>query len=153
MSNPSIIEVIDLDTLVDITATLSDLNAEDTVYQTPDGMVIKVKALLIPVEDEFGQNHGHVGSVKLSGSVCGADGKTLVLASGDPDVFDLGRTLHFKAEGLSDYRTDIEGSRRLCVADTYRAVGLRDMLEGHEEGFGPMVTVDAFKARKAAEVQ
>ncbi len=72
---------------IDITASLADMGPEDTVYTSPTGRTIKVKARR--QEAGFGFMVVH-----LSGSECGPDGKALP----DGDGHRIGPVRPFTAQ-------------------------------------------------------
>lgn len=76
-----------LDDYLDITADLSDLNAEDTVFRSPTGRTIKVKAKRQDVG--FGMLVLH-----LTGSDCGPDGKAIT----DGEAWRIGPVHAFTAQ-------------------------------------------------------
>lgn len=128
-----------------ITGTLSDLAPEDQVYRTTEGYIVKVKTLL----DEQ-QSAQSTPVLKLSGSICGADGKALRLAGGAPAVFDLAQTAHLMAYAEGDPMAEIEDARLRCVAATVLAEKKRLAIEGQIAMAAGLSTLAERQARIAA---
>lgn len=135
----------------EITAELQDLAAEDRVFATGDGFVVKVKVFRVSEISHDG-NHGHVAKCELVAAICGQDGKALRRADGAVAKWELGRTHHFKATGAADQVRALTDSCLLCVAEAVRAEKIRSLVEGHEENVPALVTRAEYQARKAAEL-
>jgi len=108
-----------------ITGTLSDLAPEYQCYRTAEGYGVKVKTLL----DEQ-QSAQSTPVRKLSGSICGADGKALRRDDGAPAIFDLAQTAHLMAMATADPVAAIEDARLRCVEATVLAEKTRLAIEG-----------------------
>jgi len=98
----------------DITSSLSDLNAEDRVFQIGDSFV-KVKVW----HDTTVSVHGRE-VFRASGAMAGADGKALVRESG-PAIFDFQRVLVVQSETESDVAADIQALRLQIIEETLKA--------------------------------
>ncbi len=129
-----------------ITASLTDLAPEDQVYRTAEeGYIVKVKTLL----DEQ-QSAQSTPVLKLSGSICGVDGKALRLEGGAPAVFDLAQTAHLMAYAEGDPTAEIEDARLRCVAATVLAEKKRLAIEGQIAMGAGLSTLAERQARIAA---
>lgn len=137
-----------------VTPRFADLAPEDAIYETADGYLVKVKVLWddTPVADDPGlayrSQHGAERFV-VTGSIVGADGKTLRRDTGDHAIHDLRRGHTHHADRDQDPAIGIEIARLKCVADTVRAEKHYQMLAG---GYTPgLVSKGQQAARKAAE--
>lgn len=137
-----------------VTGRFSDLAPEDAVYETTDGYLIKVKVLWddTAITDDPGlayrSQHG-AERFTVTGSIVGADGKTLRRDTGDHAIHDLRRGHTHHADRDQDPAIGIEIARLKCVADTVRAEKHYQMLAG---GYTPGVVSKGQQAeRKAAE--
>lgn len=137
-----------------VTTWFADLAPEDAIYQTSDGYLVKVKVLWddTPVAHDgdlaYRSQHGAERFV-VTGSIVGADGKTLRRDTGDHAIHDLRRGHTHHADQDQDPTIGIEVARLKCVADTVRAEKHYQILRG---GYTPgLVSKGQQAARKAAE--
>lgn len=143
--------------IVDITASVNDVNPEDTIYKCADGTFVKVKTILEDQDESTPHNpgnHGHIAKVSLTGSICNSQGKALV-RDGKPVIWILDQTHHFKAEGDDNPLEMLDLARRRCVAQTLRAEKHFQMLQGSQEGLKApgLVSRGDFTQRKLMEGQ
>lgn len=129
--------------VVDVTDQLADLNPEDRVYRTADGFFVKVKTL----HDEAFSGHGRE-TFRLSGSICGPDGKALRRPDGSPVVLDMQRMHQHLAHSAQPVEAGLDQARGLCIAETVQAERNAQVLRGTAVG---VASLQAFNARKKAE--
>lgn len=126
-----------------VTGEISGLEAEDQVYRTDDGYLIKVKVLWLERASGPGAER-----FQVSGAIVGRDGKALRRQDGTPAVYQLGQTAGVGADALHDPEVGLEVARLQCVRETLAAHKHEQALLAYRPG---MTSRDAFDARKAAE--
>lgn len=130
---------------VNVSGEFADLEAEDQVYRTEDGYLVKIKILWLGRQSGPGAER-----FQVSGSIVGRDGKALRRPCGAPAVYSLGQTAGIGADALHDPEVGLEIARLQCVRETLAAHKHEQALLAYRPG---MTSRDAFDARKAAEAQ
>lgn len=142
------------DAPTNVTSRFDDLAPEDTIYETPDGYLIKVKTLwddeVVLSDPRLARRSTHGAECfRVTGAIVGADGKALRRDCGQHAVHDLKRTHTHHADKFEDPTIGLERARLKCVEDTVRAEKHYQMLRG---GYSPgVVTISSQAERKAAE--
>ena len=129
-----------------ISKQLVDLAPEDQVYRTSEGYVVKVKTLL----DEQ-QSSRSTPVFRLTGSICGNDGKALRLQDSRFAIYDLAQTAHLNADRLGDPLAGLEDARLRCVAAPVLAEKTRQIIDWQLGRGAGIATVASRQARQDAE--
>lgn len=107
-----------LEAYTDITAELSDLNAEDTVFRSPTGRTIKIKTRRRNVG--FG-----LLVLDISGSDCGPDGKAI--ADGEGWRIAPVHPLTVQADNPGSIPGDLDRIRRQVADEVERIATVAEM--------------------------
>jgi len=140
-----------------VTDEFAGLAPEDRVYRHPSGYLVKVKTLhddrpRLEVAEGFPSRHGRE-SYLISGSIVGADGKTLRRPNGDLAIYDLKSSLHHHAERACDPVIEMEHARLRCVEETVNAEKNLQMATTPTSGLASITQQQARKAAEAIAVQ